>query len=117
MTKNALLDMAKHASKSQKLIASLIEIYTSEKQVTWDQVASELEISSNQLAKLALCNRPSENQRVQDLKKVADYVGMELNSLGTFITRIENSVTFQSRSQSDFLMAARDRNEDIEDDV
>jgi hypothetical protein len=107
--------MAKHAVKSEKLIAYLINIHLLEVNRSWEQLATDLEISQIQLARLALCNRPNADQRFQDLKRVSEYVEVDINRLGRFITQIENSVTF--RNQTQFLMAARDRDKVDEDDA
>jgi len=116
MEYNALLKMAKYSSKSDKLIAYLIEFHTTRNSISWDDVAGELQITLDQLARLALCNRPRSEQRVGDLKKISKYVDIDINKLGTFITNIESSISFQSSDQNQFLMAARDQDNSSEDE-
>ena len=100
--------MAKHAVKSDKLIAHLINIHLLEDNLSWEQLATNLELSQDQIAKLALCNRPRSNNHVQDILRIASYIGTESNQLGQFITQLETSIKFQDHGDDQYLTAARD---------
>jgi hypothetical protein len=112
MTNNPLLDMARHTAKNQKFIAYLIQNYTEVEAVTWDQIAKQLNISLNQLAQLALCKRPRNELHRQDLEQIAKYAGIELNELAEFIVYAENLIALQATNHDQFLLAARDKDDE-----
>jgi len=112
MTTDRLFQMARMASKNTNLIASLIYIYSVSENVDWSQVASMNNMTTDQLARLALCRRPRDENRLEDIRETANYVGVEVNLLGRFIIRMENMVELQSISDDHLLMAARDRDKD-----
>jgi hypothetical protein len=105
--------MAQAAAEDHRLFASYIQQYALKKSLSWDEVAARLQIGREQLAKLALCNRPQPGLFSGDMMQVADYVGMERPLLKAFVAEVEgrevtatNQMTTQSKGSS-FLSLGR----------
>lgn len=108
----ALIEMAKYAVNSNKLLAFVINIDISNKDLTWEELALSLDITEEQLAKVALCRRPRQHTYADDVVQIATYVGMNPNRLGAFVTQIENSARFRDQQEDQYLLAARDSDDE-----
>lgn len=88
-----LLKMAQRASDDSSLMASLIQVHARQHELTWSQVAAELTLDEEQLARLALCRRPNGQSTSDEIQQMAAYVDMSSTELTTFIRRNSNSDT------------------------
>ncbi len=94
-----LLNMAKQAIKDPALMAGLIEKYTKQTGSTWAETAGELQISPNQLARLALCRQPNGNgNHLQETRQIADYVQMSPVVLNRFFEKAHNGESLTKSS-------------------
>jgi hypothetical protein len=84
-----LIKMAQAAATEEGLFASYIQRYALKKSLSWDEVADCLQISGDQLARLALCGRPQPSVFTGGIMQVADYVGMERSALKAFVVEVE----------------------------
>lgn len=84
-----LIKMAQAAVEDQTLFAPYIQQYASQKSLSWEEVAGSLQISREQLAKLALCGRPQPAMYNGGMLQVADYVGMDRALLNAFMAEVE----------------------------
>lgn len=84
-----LIKMAQAAAEEEELFASYIQRYALKKSLSWDEVANCLQISGDQLARLALCRRPQPSVLTSGVMQVADYVGMERSALKAFVVEVE----------------------------
>ncbi|GIK55106.1 MAG: hypothetical protein BroJett015_07690 [Chloroflexota bacterium] len=82
-----LLKMAQRASDDHSLMASVIQTHARQHQLTWPQVAAELTLEEEQLARLALCRRPNGQATAEEIRQIAAYVDMSSTDLATFIRR------------------------------
>ncbi|MBX3058208.1 MAG: FecR domain-containing protein [Anaerolineae bacterium] len=82
-----LLKMAQRASDDHSLMASVIQTHARQHQLTWPQVAAELTIEEEQLARLALCRRPNGQATAEEIRQIAAYVDMSSTELAAFIRR------------------------------
>ncbi|MCL4263824.1 MAG: FecR domain-containing protein [Anaerolineae bacterium] len=82
-----LLKMAQRASEDNSLMASLIQAHARQRKLTWAQVAAELTVDEEQLARLALCRRPNSQAAAEEIRQMAAYVDMSSTELATFIGR------------------------------
>ena len=80
-----LIKMAKEATSNESLIASFIQTYCRNNNVTWVEVANQLNSSELQLAKLALCRQPTKQNFNKSLTQIAHYTKIELDCLMTFL--------------------------------
>ncbi len=82
-----LLKMAQRASDDHSLMASVIQTHARQHQLTWPQVAAELTLEEEQLARLALCRRPNGQATAEEIRQIAAYVDMSSTDLAAFIRR------------------------------
>lgn len=80
-----LLKMAREAKYNRSLFASLINEYGQRSNMSWLQIAAQLNIDEAQLAKLALCRRPRRQLYLQDIAQTATYVQMNSKALSDFV--------------------------------
>ena len=109
-----LIKMAQAAAEDEALFASYIQQYALKKSLSWSEVADCLQISRDQLARLALCRRPQPALFTGDIMRVADYVSMERSSLKAFVVEVEGrevtpakQMTSQLRGPSPVVRARR----------
>ena len=112
-----LIKMAQAAAEDEALFASYIQQYALKKSLAWDEVADCLQISRDQLARLALCRRPQPALFTGGIMQVADYVGMERSSLKAFVVEVEGramapakQMTSQVRGPSPVVRGRRKEN-------
>ncbi len=82
---DALIKMAHTAARNSTLLAAFIEDQCQQKNVTWAQIAVELQISELQLAKLALCRQPRNRHFKSDVAWAARYAKMDAQKLTDFL--------------------------------
>lgn len=80
-----LLKMAQAATRNSGLLAHLIEERCQQKNITWAQLAAELQISEAQLAKLALCRQPGSRRFKADVAEAARYANIDPQKLIKFL--------------------------------
>jgi hypothetical protein len=73
--------MAQQASATPTLLAYAIEAYGKRKGLEWRDLAQEWRIRPEQLARLALCRRPNQQQYDDDAAQIAAYVGLSVQAL------------------------------------
>ena len=84
-----MITMARRACCDDSLMASLIEWYGEIQGLQWDEIAEQLWIDGEQLAKLALCRRPSRSDFLEDVARIADHVGIDKRILIYFTRAVE----------------------------
>lgn len=77
--------MAQAAAKNSTLLAHLIEDRCQQQNITWAQLAAELQISETQLAKLALCRQPGNRNFKADVAQAARHAKMDTQKLTRFL--------------------------------
>ena len=82
----SLIPMAQQVGRSDRLLGSLIYAYGERTDRSWTDIASELSINPEQLARLALCSRPASGR---ETAQIATHVGMDRRQLASFIRRAE----------------------------
>ncbi|MCA9972428.1 MAG: FecR domain-containing protein [Anaerolineales bacterium] len=92
----SLLRMAQQAGKNEQLLGSLVHAYSQGTGQSWSEIAAELAISSEQLARLALCSRPASGS---DVAQIAQHAGMGQHQLTQFIRRAERPFSPPSTSR------------------
>ncbi|HRQ41202.1 MAG TPA: FecR family protein [Chloroflexota bacterium] len=88
-----LLKMAQRASDDNSLMASVIQAHARQQELTWSQVAAELTLDEDQLARLALCRRPNGQATAEEIRQIAAYVDMSSTELAAFIRRNASTQT------------------------
>lgn len=76
MQNQPLLQLAKRSAADASFMAHLIEKQATREKVSWEQLAALLDISTAQLSKLALCQRPRDEAYTQDIAQIAGYSGI-----------------------------------------
>lgn len=82
---DVLIKMAQAAAKNSTLLAYLIENRCQQQNITWAQLAAELQISEAQLAKLALCRQPGNRNFKSDVTQAARHAKMDAQTLTRFL--------------------------------
>ena len=90
-----LIKAAQKATQNTTLLAALIQTYGRRHNLTWEQIAQELNLNMEQLAQLALCRRPRSSLFNQDVKQITAYVGIKKATLTQFLQRAEGKQTEQ----------------------
>jgi hypothetical protein len=85
MTNHLLNRLAERASHDHELIAAVIARYIDATNATWEQAASNLQLSGDQLSHLALCRIPSGPDKQADAAKIAAYTGVDQQALLLFL--------------------------------
>jgi len=85
MTNHLLNRLAEKASHDHDLIAAVIARYIDATNATWEQAASNLQLSGDQLSRLALCRIPSGPNKQADAAKIAAYTGVDRQALLLFL--------------------------------
>ncbi len=116
MNNSAQIRLAQRASQNKSLVARLVAIHLESERQSWDEAAEALGISSDQLARLSLCNRPRDTKFMEDIAQIAGYVKVNRNTLVHFIRHTEALEQMQTSDQNQWLMAARDNDSEIDDD-
>ena len=79
-----LIEMAQRAGKNEALCAGLIRKYGERQGMQWEEIARQLNLDSDSLAKLALCRWPRPNHLDQEVAQIAAYLGVEKTGLQQF---------------------------------
>lgn len=79
-----LIEMAQRAGQNQALCAGLIRKYGERRGIGWEEIAAQLNMDSDRLAKLALCRSPRPSHLDQEVEQIAAYIGVEKTGLLRF---------------------------------
>jgi hypothetical protein len=79
-----MIEMAQRAGQNQALCAGLIRKYGERHSMAWEEIARQLDLDGNGLAKLALCRSPRPNHLDQEVEQIAAYLGVEKMGLLNF---------------------------------
>ena len=79
-----MIEMAQRAGQNEALCAGLIRKYGERRNLQWEQIAGQLNMDSERLAKLALCRAPRPTHLAEEVAKLATYVGVEKSGLLRF---------------------------------
>ncbi len=101
-----LMQMAQRASKNPSLLASLIERQASKEGLSWDEMATQLQITPEQLAKLALCRRPNHTTYTQDIVQLTNYTGIDRATLVQFIHLVSGNQFAKTPSRKSSYQSA-----------
>ncbi|MBN1121840.1 MAG: FecR domain-containing protein [Anaerolineae bacterium] len=85
MNNHPLNRLAEKAGQDHELIAAAIARYIDATNATWEQAASNLHLSGDQLSHLALCRIPSGPNKHADAAKIAAYTGIDQQALLLFL--------------------------------
>ncbi len=79
-----MIEMAQRAGQNEALCAGLIRKYGDRRNMQWEQIAGQLNMDSERLAKLALCRSPRPGHLAEEAEKLAAYLGVEKSGLLRF---------------------------------
>ncbi|WP_420645477.1 FecR family protein [Candidatus Leptofilum sp.] len=99
MENQPLIQLAKRSATNPTFMASLIKQQANREQVRWEQMAELLDISDEQLAKLALCKLPRDDYFRQDLRHISGYSGVNRVVLMHFMDCIQKEARMSRRSK------------------
>jgi|GEM_PF-1230511 len=91
--------MAQQAYRDEALIASLVEAYKLSNGLDWGELAGQMGLSEEQLARLALCRRPAGQEQSTQITQIATYVAMKSETLQNWLGRLEESATQPARAR------------------
>ena len=79
-----MIEMAQRAGQNDTLCAGLIRKYGERRNLQWEQIAGQLNMDSDCLAKLALCRTPRPTHLAEEVGQIARYLGVEKAGLLRF---------------------------------
>ena len=129
---NHLTRLAHRLSNDIEFMAGVLTIYSVQEQLSEQELANLLEISTEKLSTLALCKSPQSSKPdfANQVKQIASYVGVDTIRLANLIRQVEaieviknlpgkvtcqETVNNQSTKEFGWLSAARDRIQSQED--
>jgi hypothetical protein len=118
MTANHMQDMAQRLASEPGFIAYLLATYAHAEGMNWQELAEELGLDTDGFSRLAVCTVPREDRFREDVERIAQYVGASPRVLLAILRHAESLIAFQAsqdQSHSQWLIAARDHDDEPED--
>jgi len=112
MTDRILRKLIERLSDSPIFLAFALSHYRARQNQSWDDLATELGLTPDQIGRLALCRPPRKDAFASDVRKIAEAIPMSAPMLANFLRQIDALQAYDAGSHSQ--MAARDRDDQSE---
>ena len=110
--------MINRLSKEPSYLAWYLQRYADDEGIEFENLKDELNLSIEQLGKLAMCKAP--DSRASDfakrLRTIQEFTGVNHFSLAAIIRRCDALISLENSSSENYLLAARKRDEASEDE-
>jgi hypothetical protein len=83
--------ISRRASQNASMMASVINRYCYARGLSWNNLATELQINNTQLTQLALCRRPHGERYQEDVEQIAAYIEIDEAKLAWLISQVERT--------------------------
>ena len=112
LTNNELAD-------DREFMAFYLEKFQEIENISQQDLCSQLNCSSEEYYKLALCKAPEADSTefISRLNNIGQYTGVSVFGLSSMIKRVNSILTLSGQSHKNYLMAARDKTKKEDDDT